>query len=77
MGFSTFMSRADDWINPIAVKEMRQAVKGKVVAGVFMIFLLIQLVIIGGALILREDIGQDFNVGRSILMGLLGVLLGT
>jgi hypothetical protein len=71
------MSRVDDWINPIAIKEMRQAVKGRVVAWVFMIFLLIQLVIIGGALILREDIGQDFNVGRNILMGLLSVLLGS
>jgi len=77
MALSSFLSRFDDWINPIAVKEMRQAVKGKFIAWILMIFLLTQLVIIGAVLILSEDLGQDFNIGRSVFTGLLAVLLGT
>jgi hypothetical protein len=77
MTFQGFVTRFDDWLNPIAVKEMRQAVKGRFIAWTLMIFLLIQLIIIGAVLMLSEDLGQDFNIGRNTFMGLLGVLLAT
>jgi len=70
-------SNLDDWINPIAVKEMRQAVNGKLISWVLVFFLLIQLMIIGGALVLPENLSRNTNLGRDAYMGLLGVLLGT
>jgi hypothetical protein len=71
------MNKFDDWINPIAVKEMRQAVKGRFIAWMLIAYLLIQLLIIGAVLMLSEDLGEDFNIGRSVFMGHLGVLMGT
>ncbi len=35
---------ADDWVNPVAVKEFRQAVQSRWVIAVLMLFLLINLV---------------------------------
>lgn len=77
MVFSAFARKFDNWINPIAIKEMRQAVKSRFIAWSLIIFLLIQLAIIGAFLMLSEDLGQDFNTGRNVFMGLLAALLGT
>lgn len=76
MGRTERLGRLDDWINPIAVKEMRQAVKGKFITGMLLFFLVVQLTVIGGFLILQEDPGENFNLGRDIFMALLSVLLG-
>jgi hypothetical protein len=70
-------SKLDDWINPIAVKEMRQAVKGRLISWVLVIFLLIQLIIIATVLVFTEDVTKNTNLGRETYMGLLGLLLGT
>ena len=64
-----------DCFNPIVVKEMRQAVKGRFTTWTLMIFLAVQLIIIGMVLVLSEDIGKDFNSGRGLFGGLSSVLL--
>jgi len=70
-------ARLDDFINPIAVKELRQAVKGRFVAAVLILFLLAQLIIVGCVLIFNDNIGQNFQLGRGVFGGLLIVLLVT
>ncbi|MHC4707163.1 MAG: hypothetical protein ACYS8I_08770, partial [Planctomycetota bacterium] len=77
MAFSRTLASLDDWLNPIAVKEMRQGVKGKFISWVLIIFLLIELAIIGIVLVSSTNLDQDFNVGRNLFTGLLTVLLGT
>ena len=47
MSISGLIDRIDDWINPIVVKELRQAVKSRLVTGVLLLFLSVQLVIMG------------------------------
>ena len=77
MVFSGILASLDDWLNPIAVKEMRQGVKGKFISWVLIIFLLIELAIIGIVLISSTNLDQDFNLGRNLFLGLLTVLLAT
>ena len=77
MSESRVISRLDDWINPIAMKEMRQAVKGRFVVGMLLFYLLIQLVIIGAVLLFQENPTENFNLGRGLFMGLLSALLAT
>ena len=77
MTFSALAGTLDDWINPIAVKEMRQAVNGRFIAWTLIAFLLIQLGIVAAVLLFSEASGQGFNTGRNVFMGHLGVLLGT
>ncbi len=72
-----FLSHIDDFVNAIAVKEMRQAVKGRTIAWVLMLFLIVQLLIIGVVVMTQDEIGNDFDAGKSVFMGMLGVLLGT
>lgn len=76
MAVAEKISRFDDWINPIAVKEMRQAVKGKFITGMLLFFLVVQLTVIGGFLVIDENPGENFNMGRDIFTALLAVLLG-
>jgi len=65
----------DDWLNPIVVKEMRQAVKGRFTTWTLMIFLAVQLLIIGMVLVLSKDLGKNFEAGRGLFSGLVSVLL--
>jgi hypothetical protein len=73
----SFMSRLDDLINPITIKEMRQAVKGRFITWSLIIFLVVQLAIIGIVLMMRVDFSEDFNIGRNIFSAMLAVLLLT
>jgi hypothetical protein len=69
------ISKIDDMINPIAVKELRQAVQGKVIPTLMMIFLLIQLAVIGGFLMFDEDgISRSKTLGRDSFMTLNTIL---
>ena len=77
MTFSSLAGTLDDWINPIAVKEMRQAVNGRLMAWTLTAFLLIQVGIVASVLLFSETYQYDFSIGRNVFMGLLGVLLGT
>lgn len=76
MAQGRLITKIDDWTNPIAVKEMRQAVKGNFISWILMLFMLIQLTIIGAVLLFNDSLGTNFNLGRSLFMGLLSVMLG-
>ncbi|AQT68464.1 ABC-type transport system involved in multi-copper enzyme maturation, permease component [Anaerohalosphaera lusitana] len=77
MKLTGFMTWADDIMNPIAVKEMRQAVKGRSLGWVLMIFIAVQLTVVGGAVLLDESAAEDFDTGRNVFMVLQAILLGT
>lgn len=47
MNLTALLDRCDDWINPIVVKELRQAVKSRVVVSILMLFLGLQLFLLG------------------------------
>jgi len=66
-----------DVINPIAVKEMRQAVKGRVLIWMLILYLLAQLVIMGAGILFSEFDGGNFSAGPELLSILLIALLLT
>src|SRR5438132_9368033 len=68
--------RINDALNPIVVRELRQAVQGKFVAAVLLVLLVIQLAAIGIFIIASGDIATRFDAGREVFMVLLGLLLG-
>lgn len=67
--------RLSDWINPIAIKEMRQAVKGRILTWLLILFLMAQLIIMGGGMLLSEFSTDSFNAGPPLLTALLFSLL--
>jgi hypothetical protein len=81
MTFSSLFDRLDDWINPIVVKEVRQAVKSRLVVSVLMVFLVLMLVVMGFALTFqqtRNDFGGgNSGLGREVFSWLQGFLLPT
>lgn len=81
MPFSSVLDRIGDAINPIVIKELRQAVQSRFVVGVLCVFLLAQLVFIGIYLVIQSIDGTlyqvDFQAGRHVFLILHGVLLAT
>jgi hypothetical protein len=74
---SNLTTRIDDALNPIVIKELRQAVNGKFVAAVLMLFLLISVIAIAIAMISMDGGGGGMDAGAGVLMGLQGILIGT
>lgn len=74
-------ARVDDWVNPIVVKELRQAVRGRTAAAMLTFFLLVETATLGLALLrssfLNQASGGAFGEGARAFSILLGVLLGT
>lgn len=66
----------DDQINPIVVKELRQAVRSRLVVFMLMVFLLVLVTIIGFCLLAADHQNPDFYLGRSVFMGLQSIVLG-
>ena len=58
MTFSALIDWLDDRLNPIVVKELRQAVKSRLVVAILMLFLGIQLFLLGVFLVNREARGE-------------------
>ncbi len=78
MTFSRFAAKVDDLVNPIAIKEMRQAVNGNFITWLLIFFLAAQCVIVGFPLIFNNDtVADNFSLGRLIFNLLLLVLLMT
>jgi len=77
----SLLDRFDDWINPIVVKEVRQAVKSRLVVSVLMVFLVLMLVVMGFALSFQaarsEFGGSNSGMGREVFAWLQGFLLPT
>lgn len=69
-----------DRLNPIVVKETRQAVNSRLVAGFLLLFLAIEL-IVTVLMISSRDLGgsdaMDLRAGRDIFAIVQGILLGT
>ena len=63
-------------LNPIVIKELRQAVQGKFLAAVLLIFLGVQLLTVG--LYLANDfVSSSFDAGRTLFKTLASMLLVT
>lgn len=69
----SMLDNIGDSINPIVVKELRQAVQGRFVTGALLLLLLVQLVMIAFALLVEQNTTLD--AGQTLFMWLLGVLL--
>ena len=70
-------SAVGDRINPVAVKEFRQAVQSRLVILILMLFLMISLSVVGGYLLLTPEADTNTQGGLYVLHWLLGVLLLT
>ena len=64
-----------DWINPIVVKELRQAVQGKFVAATLLLLLVVQLAALSIYIISEGDFTNKFNGGRDAFSMLLAILM--
>ncbi len=71
------LEKMNDRLNPIVVKELRQAVQGKFLIVVVICFLCIQLLAMGIFLITDESISESFDAGLKIFRVLLWNLLTT
>lgn len=67
--------RIDDWLNPIVVKELRQAVQGRFVAAALLLLLIVQLAALGIYIIVGGDFSASSDAGRNAFMFLLAILL--
>jgi hypothetical protein len=74
---ASLFRKLDGRLNPIVVKELRQAVRTRFVVAALLLFLVIQLVIIWLYLMMNENIASDFDGGRRIFAALQGVLSAT
>lgn len=72
-----FASGLGDRLNPVAVKEFRQAVQSRWVTSVLMLFLVINLCIIGGYLMMSPHADTSMTGGREVFGSLLIVLFIT
>ncbi len=72
-----FASTVGDRINPVAVKEFRQAVQSRWVSAIFLLFLLLNLGIVGGYLMLSPDAATSIDGGKNIFIALESILFFT
>lgn len=66
--------RIADHINPIMVKELRQAVRSRYVASILLLFLLVCFSALTVVVFVAAD--NDFSLGRHLFMGLCVTLFG-
>jgi hypothetical protein len=71
-----FRARMNDRINPIVLKELRQAVQSRFVTAALLTLLTIQLAAIGIYLLGSGDSLFDFTSGRNVFMMLFAILQG-
>ncbi|HEV3384966.1 MAG TPA: hypothetical protein VG097_09120, partial [Gemmata sp.] len=76
---TNFLNSIGDRINPIVVKEMRQAVNSRFVSSMLVLLLSIELLVMALMLLLRSpstdpDI-QNMRTGREVFMTLQGILI--
>src|SRR3954470_18053013 len=75
-----FLARLGDRVNPIVVKETRQAVNSRLVATFLLLFLAVQLVAMLLMITSREFTNPDdinLRAGRDMFTFVQGILLGT
>src|SRR5438067_2372499 len=81
---TAFLARLGDRINPIVVKEARQAVNSRLVASALLLLLGVQLAVMAVMLVLdrpaaagAESPVLDLRAGREVFIRVQGILLGT
>ncbi|MGE3809404.1 MAG: ABC transporter permease [Gemmataceae bacterium] len=77
---AALIEKLDDKLNPIVVKELRQAFQGRWVVGALLSFLTLQVVILGISLMFTEpfeDGSLSFHAGRDVFRLMQGILLTT
>jgi hypothetical protein len=67
--------RFNDALNPIVVKELRQAVQSRFVVTMLLVLLTVQLSAVGLYLIFSNPAAYDFTAGRTVFIILLVILL--
>ena len=69
--------RFDRLLNPIVVKELRQAVRSRFVSGMLILFLIVQLSVVTIALLDRADMAEDFSLsaGQEVTGVLFAILI--
>ena len=72
---SKLSARFDDWLNPIVVKELRQAVQSRFVITALLVLLAIQIVSVAIYLMTTSDISFSYDAGRTVFMILFGIML--
>ena len=81
MNLTAILDRLDDQLNPIVVKELRQAVKSRMVVGILGLFLGLQLLLLGFYLLSGEMRSQsqviDWSAGYEVFRIQQGILLFT
>jgi hypothetical protein len=68
--------KINDSLNPIVVKELKQAVQGKFLIVVLMLLLVVQLFTMG-VFLANKSASLSFDIGRTIFTVLLGILSAT
>ena len=71
------MQAIADRTNPIVVKELRQAVQSRLVIAILLLFLLANVLIVSGYLILSVDIAMSEQAGQDLFSALFVVLVVT
>lgn len=77
---TAFLARVGDRMNPIVVKEARQAVNSRLVSGTLMLFLGVQLTVMLLMLTARPAASSDtldMRTGRQVFVFIQGILLAT
>jgi hypothetical protein len=72
--FAAVAGRLFDRANPIVVKELRQAVRSKLVMAILLLFLLVNLGAIGTYVMFGRDVETSETGGRDLFLTLLSVL---
>ena len=75
--FTAVSKRVDDWLNPIVVKEARQAVRSRFVSAVFLVFLVLQLVVVWLYVLFNPDLASELSGGRDVTGILFSILTGS
>ena len=71
------LEKINDRLNPIVVKELRQAVQGKFLVVVIICFLCVQLLTMGLFLVIDKSVAESFDGGLKIFRVLVSNLLMT
>jgi hypothetical protein len=71
-----FRAWIGDAVNPIVVKELRQASQSRFVTAMLMTLLSIQLIALGIYLLFSNEATTSFDAGRQVFTVLLGVVFG-
>jgi hypothetical protein len=72
--------RIDEALSPVIVKELRQAVRGRFIVAVILLFLAVQLLTMGIALLANAVSAANLEqtaAGRPVFLTIFGILIGT